>query len=313
MELLLGMLWLAGVAWAAKNALEHASASYRKSRASRPAKQGRGRHAVAWWSREAGKGFPVTRAGFHRGWLAHQTAMEQHRAQREEAKTSHLEARASISAELTEHRRRQAEAQARIDQADGTVSDEVARKRARKDALKEARAALAAHHTDTEDDEYLRLNRAVIDAEQALKSSRRVDGQPETEADTRFFDLRESGYAGPLDRDGNIPDPSDPQTAQALATLAAMRNQTQEGTRMATATDTNYTQSLQMAKEVEAEADAAVNDIRWQQMENQVDAIGALMRGDTATLSDASDVADALREQKKADRKSTRLNSSHQR
>ena len=32
--------------------------------------------------------------------------------------------------------------------------------------------------------------------------TRRVDGRPETTADTRFFDLRESGYDGPIDQDG---------------------------------------------------------------------------------------------------------------
>lgn len=32
--------------------------------------------------------------------------------------------------------------------------------------------------------------------------TRRVDGRPETAADTRFFDLRESGYKGPIDQDG---------------------------------------------------------------------------------------------------------------
>ena len=32
--------------------------------------------------------------------------------------------------------------------------------------------------------------------------SRRWDGQPETDADRRFFDLRESGYRGPIDQDG---------------------------------------------------------------------------------------------------------------
>jgi hypothetical protein len=32
--------------------------------------------------------------------------------------------------------------------------------------------------------------------------SRNVGGRPETEADTRFFDLRESGYTGPIDQDG---------------------------------------------------------------------------------------------------------------
>ncbi|MEV5720631.1 hypothetical protein AB0L41_42770 [Amycolatopsis mediterranei] len=32
--------------------------------------------------------------------------------------------------------------------------------------------------------------------------SRRFDGKPETAADTRFFDLRESGYRGSIDQDG---------------------------------------------------------------------------------------------------------------
>ncbi len=32
--------------------------------------------------------------------------------------------------------------------------------------------------------------------------TRRVDGRPETEADKRFFGLRESGYIGPIGRDG---------------------------------------------------------------------------------------------------------------
>ncbi|GAA0720672.1 hypothetical protein Drose_06940 [Dactylosporangium roseum] len=32
--------------------------------------------------------------------------------------------------------------------------------------------------------------------------TRRIDRQPETAADTRFFDLRESGYTGWIDQDG---------------------------------------------------------------------------------------------------------------
>jgi hypothetical protein len=32
--------------------------------------------------------------------------------------------------------------------------------------------------------------------------SRRFDNKPETAADTRFFDLRASGYRGPIDQDG---------------------------------------------------------------------------------------------------------------
>lgn len=33
-------------------------------------------------------------------------------------------------------------------------------------------------------------------------STRRWDGEPETEFDARFFGLRESGYTGPIDQDG---------------------------------------------------------------------------------------------------------------
>jgi hypothetical protein len=37
----------------------------------------------------------------------------------------------------------------------------------------------------------------------ADKESRRWDNEPESPKDKRFFDLRESGYAGPIDPDGN--------------------------------------------------------------------------------------------------------------
>jgi hypothetical protein len=40
-------------------------------------------------------------------------------------------------------------------------------------------------------------------AEPTYGPTRRVDGKPETEADRLFFDLRESGYLGPIDQDGN--------------------------------------------------------------------------------------------------------------
>lgn len=39
-------------------------------------------------------------------------------------------------------------------------------------------------------------------------TSRRWDGEPETDADRRFFDLRDTGYQGPIDHDG-YPIPAD--------------------------------------------------------------------------------------------------------
>jgi hypothetical protein len=35
------------------------------------------------------------------------------------------------------------------------------------------------------------------------RATRRFDGMPETDADRKFFNLRESGYTGPIDQDGN--------------------------------------------------------------------------------------------------------------
>ncbi len=36
-----------------------------------------------------------------------------------------------------------------------------------------------------------------------MSKSRRMDGKPETERDRRFFNLRESGFRGPIDQDGH--------------------------------------------------------------------------------------------------------------
>ena len=38
--------------------------------------------------------------------------------------------------------------------------------------------------------------------EDEVTGTRRLDGKPETDADKRFFDLRESGYTGPIDQGG---------------------------------------------------------------------------------------------------------------
>src|SRR5215475_10160051 len=106
MEPVLGLLFVAGVLWAGKHAAEYVAGEFRKSRARHAetrGRHGRRRHAVAWWTREARHGFPVTRAGFSEGWQAHQTAMEQARARREENRTSHMEARASVAEELRLH------------------------------------------------------------------------------------------------------------------------------------------------------------------------------------------------------------------
>jgi hypothetical protein len=73
-----------------------------------------------------------------------------------------------------------------------------------------------------------------------------------------------------------------------------------DGAKPMPASDVNYTQSIELAKQIETDAEAAANDGHLQQMENHVDALGALLRGDTATLSDCAEVADALKDQRQA-------------
>lgn len=53
--------------------------------------------------------------------------------------------------------------------------------------------------------------------------SRRFDRAPETDADKRFFDLRESGYTGPIDQDGNPDTTSD--SAAILRGMAQSRGE----------------------------------------------------------------------------------------
>lgn len=48
------------------------------------------------------------------------------------------------------------------------------------------------------------------EGEVLMAESRCWDGKPETEAERKFFDLRESGYTGPIDQDGNPASPNWP-------------------------------------------------------------------------------------------------------
>lgn len=53
--------------------------------------------------------------------------------------------------------------------------------------------------------------------------SRRWDGEPETEFDTRLFDLRDSGYTGPIDQDGYAV--TEGEDARILRDTAAARGE----------------------------------------------------------------------------------------
>lgn len=51
----------------------------------------------------------------------------------------------------------------------------------------------------------------------ADKPTRRLDGKPETDADKRFFQLRDSGYRGPIDHHGYaIPEGRDAEYLRSI-------------------------------------------------------------------------------------------------
>ncbi|SRR5579875_482831 len=149
-------------------------------------------------------------------------------------------------------------------------------------------------------------------AETGQVPTRRVDGQPETDADRRFSDLRESGCTGPIDQDGNIPDPSSPKTAsqQGGSTLmtetpgpvpAAPRAMPRARTR--TGLDPAWTALVAATSDFEPEDDAAL--LAW--MAGQVAGMSAYAEAladvyetcvdtvglDPAAMAAMHDVADA--------------------
>jgi hypothetical protein len=75
------------------------------------------RHKAGYMAGEILHGFPVTRTGWHAGWLAHGSARAQAKAIREEARTTNAETRASFLQGLREHRQRQEEARRQIEAA----------------------------------------------------------------------------------------------------------------------------------------------------------------------------------------------------
>ena len=138
---------------------------------------------------------------------------------------------------------------------------------------------------------------------------RRVDGQPETDADKRFLDLRESGYTGPIDRAGL---PVCPQCHAPTATpglcptcqLSDGRNNAPvtpptEGNTMSG--DTNYRQQMAELEAIRASAEEEVNSTRRKMMTSRLDILSN-MGLDAASLAEAAAIDDALQAQEKAAR-----------
>ena len=128
---LVGLLFIIALWDIGKTAVKHARDDYGKSRAAGVEKAEKEaspasltppqrkslvrRHATGYWLREVLGGFPVTRAGWQAGWIAHRAALAEEKAIREGKRTEHAEKQASLAEAVREHRRRQAEALGRAE------------------------------------------------------------------------------------------------------------------------------------------------------------------------------------------------------
>ena len=103
-------LLIFALAYAADKAIQHVRGKMRESRGERiaegekkfpgmsPSRRKRmaARHDTGWLASEVLHGFPVTRTGWHAGWLSHKTAAVHQKAIRDEARRTHADVQDSL-------------------------------------------------------------------------------------------------------------------------------------------------------------------------------------------------------------------------
>lgn len=263
--LILAIIIAYAVKKAAESAHDHwqgAKAANRRGTRGQPTRQraaSAARHDAAYWAHQVRGRFPQVRHGLYMGWNAGRAAALERSVERERARTGHLEKRASVMQAVREQRRRQQE------------------------ILDEIRASAAAGPEP----------QARQEPAGKARPTRRVDGRPETEADKRFFDARESGYKGWIDQDGHpVPDPSDPDPARNQYPPPPTEGNAMSG-------DTTYTQQMRELEAIRRDAEEEAGSVRRKRMLSRLDILQGLGL-DPATLSDAAAIDDALKEQEKA-------------
>jgi hypothetical protein len=113
--------------WALKHAWDHSRGEYRKSREAHRQKQPKTakpkrsaeliHHDIGYWAHQGSHAFPVFRHGLGQGWHEARQKAARYRADRERAKTEHLETAADLEPQITDFRQRQAGARDRIREA----------------------------------------------------------------------------------------------------------------------------------------------------------------------------------------------------
>jgi hypothetical protein len=257
-------------------------------------------HDTGFWAHQVSHGFPDARHGFASGWHDGGQRATAARTGRAKSRADHAETRARHVPEYRGHVQRYRDAMT-----------ELRRQRQGEDV---------AHATAPDDGKAA----PPLPADE-VRPTRRVDGKPETPADTRFFDWRQGGYRGPIDQDGNIP-ASDAPGMAALAALARLSaadgngaghhtspdnglaavpgketGKPEEGNGdMATGTaEITYTQQLDQLTQIRDECEEEVARLKRRRITAMVDALSGLGL-DSATLSEAAAIDDDLRAQMQA-------------
>ena len=326
------------IAYAIKKAAEEghlhwqsSKAANRRSTRGRPVRKRAAsavQHDVGYWIHEVTHGFPRARHGLASGWHAGRTAQIQGTAARQQAKTEHLETRAGLIQQIRDHRQRQEKALEQIraaQQPEPAADPEGGEGRQRSPAPQDGLTYGAGWIGSPYDWPVPCLEDATTQARRMGTAERpwRVTEYPADGGPGRTV----ATYAGGKPIAATVPDamPCDlcdkplppgyagiahPECINALESLPgqagssqpAPSSQTTEGNTMPTGTtsgDTTYTQQLQELQAIRRDAEEEVNSVRMKRMLNRLDVLTSLGL-DSATLSEAAEIDDALREQQKA-------------
>jgi hypothetical protein len=283
--------------YAVKKAIDDTRGALRKSRAAAAQSPGGGqlarlfKHDFGFLANQLANGFPTARHGFMRGWHQASQAHTEAMAGRQKAKTEQLEHHAGLVPQLADYRTRQQAALERI-QAPQTPDPATAPEAAAgqppdgnaPDDL--AERAWDGRGIGPED-----VEPQPAPQPQAAPRDHVAGWDDPLPGETRV--VTENGQPVHNDPAPANPAPApDPQPSTAAAT---------EGTNdMAGSTgDTTYNQQRDELIKIREDAEEEVNSVRRKRMMNRLDILTSLGL-DSASLSEAAAIDDALREQEKA-------------
>ena len=339
-------LLIFALAYAADKAIQHVRKRMGESRSERIAegmkkfpgmsaarrKRMAARHDTGWLASEVLHGFPVTRTGWHAGWLSHKTAAVHQKAIRDEARRTHADVQDSLREAVGK------EADQNVTAITGAAGGSDLTRKQTADTLAKVipiTAAKGASEGVSEEGSQEAVPEAPEpgpyapqatspDAEPAAPGITHCqacghEGRPGDELVTKepegwkvhqshFKDPDSGFYEPPADEDGwpsGIPHKrkSDPAATEGAGMPATDDYSTINGMGTGRArpgnADATYDQSIAAAKQIISECDQEIARLRTHRLGNLVDSLSG-MSLDSGSLGRAAEIEDGLRAQQKA-------------